>query len=400
MSLIIIKPTSMDSTQLYYAVLDKDNPEATLSLGDWEHVKRVLRKRKVILFVPSEDVLLLPATIPSRNNKQLKQAIPFAIEDMLADDIDDLHFSFHATDDAVNVAVIQKHRLTDWIEWVKKQGVSLHAVLPDVLGLPITEQGWTLQEQASPLGQARLFVRKNAYEGFVCPLAIAENLLANDLANETTIQRLSIDSNELFEGMIAAHASPDIELNNASQGLNFHAISDALPLNLLTGIRQESHHPIEWKQWRMAAVLAVMTLSTWLGLVYYENTQLQKQLTAKNEQIEAIYKNTFPNEKRVVDAKAQMEQKLKALQGSTQLNSNNTPLPLLAKLSPKLAATITVNSINFNQNQGLSLALDASALNDLDQLNTVLKQDATLNATLETSVVSGKAQGKLTLKNQ
>lgn len=398
MSLIVIKPASIDSTQLQYAVLDKDTPEASFRLGDWEHVKRALRKRKLILLIPSEDVLLLPANIPSRNKKQLKQAIPFAIEDRLADEVDDLHFSFHATDELVHIAVIQKLRLNQWIELAKQHGLTLHAMLPDVLALPITEQGWTLQEQETALGQSRLLVRKHKVDGFVCPLNMAETLLSHDLNDETTIQRMTLDCNEMFERVMTAHTPTGVELQNRPLDLNIDDLLAALPLNLLVGAKQDNSSPVEWKQWRVAAAISFMTLSTWLGFIAYESNQLKQRIAQQDQAIERIYKTAFPKEKRVVDARVQMEQKLKALQGSTQLRSNTTPFPLLASIAPKLSTNISVNNISFNQSQGLKLSLDASSLNDLDQLENTLKQDASFNTNLETSIVSGNAQGKLTLK--
>jgi general secretion pathway protein L len=56
---------------------------------------------------------------------------------------------------------------------------------------------------------------------------------------------------------------------------------------------------------------AVLLAGVSTGLNYYRLTQQQARLSAD---IEALYKKTFPNARRIVNPRAQMEQQLKQLQ--------------------------------------------------------------------------------------
>ena len=49
--------------------------------------------RRVIVLVPGSDVLLVQAAVPTRKRERVLQAIPFALEDQLAGDVERLHFA-------------------------------------------------------------------------------------------------------------------------------------------------------------------------------------------------------------------------------------------------------------------------------------------------------------------
>ena len=49
--------------------------------------------RRVCVLVPGADVLLAEPEVPARAGAKLQQLVPYALEEQLADDIDDLHFA-------------------------------------------------------------------------------------------------------------------------------------------------------------------------------------------------------------------------------------------------------------------------------------------------------------------
>src|SRR3984893_1596222 len=49
--------------------------------------------RRVCVLVPGTDVLLAEPDVPVRAGAKLQQLVPYALEEHLADDIDDLHFA-------------------------------------------------------------------------------------------------------------------------------------------------------------------------------------------------------------------------------------------------------------------------------------------------------------------
>src|SRR6516162_4332524 len=49
--------------------------------------------RRVCVLVPSTDVLVSEPEVPVKTGARLQQLVPYALEEQLAEDIDDLHFA-------------------------------------------------------------------------------------------------------------------------------------------------------------------------------------------------------------------------------------------------------------------------------------------------------------------
>jgi len=73
--------------------------------------------RRVVAFVPGVDVRLAMAQVPARQEKRILQAVPYALEDQLAEDVDTLHFAIQfdargrRESDPVPVAITSRARM-------------------------------------------------------------------------------------------------------------------------------------------------------------------------------------------------------------------------------------------------------------------------------------------------
>jgi general secretion pathway protein L len=63
------------------------------SSGKLEGAVAAAAGRHVCVLVPGTDVLLLEPELPAKVGTKLAQIVPYALEEQLADDIDDLHFA-------------------------------------------------------------------------------------------------------------------------------------------------------------------------------------------------------------------------------------------------------------------------------------------------------------------
>jgi len=173
MQLLIIKLTSPDATPLFAGLTSK-KAESSFVPCEWEDIRKYQRGSKVVLLIPDSDVSLAETKIPSKNKKQMLQAIPFALEDTLAEDIDDLHFSaYRENDDAnVKVAVINRDRLSFWIDLLKEKDITVHYILPSLFGLTIAETGWSVD-----IGEEEAQVRQGPHNGFASSLDVLDFLL-------------------------------------------------------------------------------------------------------------------------------------------------------------------------------------------------------------------------------
>ncbi|HUD96048.1 MAG TPA: type II secretion system protein GspL, partial [Woeseiaceae bacterium] len=89
--------------------------EALVDVGD----------RKVVVLVPSAEVLTTSVEIPVKGGARLLAALPYALEELLADDIDKLHFAAGARRPSgrVPVSVVSKAKLAEWRQRLADAGI-------------------------------------------------------------------------------------------------------------------------------------------------------------------------------------------------------------------------------------------------------------------------------------
>ena len=385
MQLLLIKINSFGDNP-EYALLGKKQKEDRFTPGDWKKIRSVSRGRRVLLIIPNEDVVLTSVTIPSKNKKQLLQAIPFALEDNLAEDIEELHFAIfqEKPQGETHVAVINRDRLDDYLSLLKDNGLTAHFVLPQVLVQTIKKDAWSLLEShdnsvSDSDNQATVSVRLNKYAGFFSDKSLLELF----------IQQLEEDKPELLLSNIAADELPkelqDIALEALDPAQVFYeSASSAIDLNLLSGFvsnKKESH--INWKAWRPAFVIASMLLATWIGILGWQNTKLQKQRKQLDQSINNLFTATFPKS-RIVDPAQQMASKLNQLKKNAG-GTVSSPLPLIADISPLLKEykDLSLNEIRFKENK-LELVVQSPNLSRLE----TFKKDVLKKSNLQLEISS------------
>src|SRR5256884_454385 len=107
--------------------------------GPWTLAAARAPGRRVCALVPGADVLLAEPEIPVKAGAKLQQLVPYALEEQLADDIDDLHFAIgkRAGDSArAPVAVVARALLDEWLATLRASGLEPEAIYADSELLP------------------------------------------------------------------------------------------------------------------------------------------------------------------------------------------------------------------------------------------------------------------------
>ncbi|MEE9309532.1 MAG: type II secretion system protein GspL [Cocleimonas sp.] len=382
MQLLVIKINALHANP-EYALLGKKQAEDRFTPGDWDKVRSLAKGRRVVALLPNSDVVLTRINVPSKNKKQLHQAIPYALEDSLADDIDDLHFAIHqkAIMEDSNVAVINRDHLDLVISLLRKKGVTAHFIFPQLLAQTRADKSWSILEQAPDLnGNQAITIRNDDFSGFSCDKNLLDLFVTEQLEKS---EPESISSNMDADALPKALQSlPLTKIDLAV--VQYRSIERALPLNLLTGfISKKRESTINWKAWRMPMVLGSFVAATWLGIIGWQNNALQKKNNHLNQSIETLFTSTFPGS-RVVDAPQQMRSKLAALKKGTGATVSS-PLPLIADISPLLKEykDLTLKEIRYQENE-LILVMQAPNLTRLE----TFKKDAAEKSNLKISIKS------------
>ena len=90
--LVQLDPNQLSASWL---VLDENGqPLAALHRGELEQLKDFARQRRIFCLIDSANIYINQVLLPAgRNRRKLIQAIPFAMEDDLAEELENLHFA-------------------------------------------------------------------------------------------------------------------------------------------------------------------------------------------------------------------------------------------------------------------------------------------------------------------
>src|SRR5580704_5189925 len=95
--------------------------------------------RRICVLVPGTDVLVAEPELPGKAGAKLQQLVPYALEEHLADDIDDLHFAIgRRPPDSTRtpVAVVARALLDGWLSALRANGIEPDVVYADSDMLP------------------------------------------------------------------------------------------------------------------------------------------------------------------------------------------------------------------------------------------------------------------------
>ncbi len=91
----------------------------------------------VIVLVPSAEVLTTSVDIPVRGGAKLQAALPYALEEFLADDVDKLHFAAgpKRSSGRTPVSVVSHERVAEWIDLLAEADIQATSLVADSYGL-------------------------------------------------------------------------------------------------------------------------------------------------------------------------------------------------------------------------------------------------------------------------
>ncbi|GFD72259.1 type II secretion system protein GspL [Alteromonas marina] len=287
-------------------------------------------QRGVIALAPSSDILLKWVELPPKAGRKIISAIPFMLEDELATDISQQFFAIGPRRvDRQAVAVVSHEKMQMWQSWLSEAGLFCDTIIPDVLAVPVTQDGWSVLT----LGE-QLLVRQDTFKGVQGEQAWLLPTLIHFTAQQ--------DSPVVITNYAGIDLSslPNIEEAQAPLELPMQVLAkEAMQssFNLCQGeykIKRKRSGVLS--QWRVAAVLAVLALCTSLidkGVSLYH---LKAQNQALSSEINAAVKAGFPNIGTYRNVKLKLQSELAKLE---QGGGDASMLVMLDQLAPAFSAT-------------------------------------------------------------
>ena len=354
---------------------------------------------KVVVLAPGIDCLLASAKIPGRNRQKLMRAVPYALEEQVADEVENLHFALGpALEDGVwSVAALQRQYMDALLAAAVGAGLDVQQVIPEQLAIPFSEGGISVVIE----GEVAL-VRTGRQAGYAIDKDNLGPLLAASVGEEEESPALKLyvqqDSTlpdlQAWPGDVQTETFAGDPLQLYAQGLEVDAI------NLLQGDYSRTG---EWgrvlKPWRATAALLLAGVIVSHVVMAVDYFRLSKESEALQARIEQTYREAFPNARRIVNPRAQMQQQLDQLQ-KTGAGSNRF-LVLVGKSGKVLRGTkgIEITSANFRAGR-LDVDLTATDLQLLDKLKQDLVQAGGLAVEIQSAAAGPDKRVKGRLRIQ
>ncbi len=382
----------MDPDLVSWVFVDEHGQVGDISQGSLDEISGQLVGLKIIVLVPGSEITLSSAQVPTQNKKRLMTALPFALEDQLVNDVEDLHFALGGRNDEgeTNCAVVDSNKMDSWVAQLKQFGIQANMIVPDILAVPYVSGSWSLLVEDNIV-----LLRTGTQSGFSIEIENAGALLAMFLKENSEnppeqlyVYKYNDGASELPDlSSLQLKIQEDICVFNMLplvQGLDLDCV-----INLLQGdySRREQIGKI-WRPWLPAA--AMLGGLVFLQLVMTTTTyfQLKSQSVELQVQIKKTYRSAFPDAKNIVDPRLQMERKLKSLRGGAG-EGGSSALGLLSSAATVLKSTegLKIKSLRYKDGK-LNVDLIIKDLQTLDKVKLQLTQ----NSELTVDIVSANSR--------
>ncbi|HVC31718.1 MAG TPA: type II secretion system protein GspL [Steroidobacteraceae bacterium] len=340
--------------------------------------------RHVVVLVPGTDVLLAqPELPPAKAGARLQQLVPYALEEQLAQDIEELHFAIgrrQGDSPRVPVAVVARKLMDEWTTLLKSSGLDAEAMYADSELLPHNP------------GQAVIFLEADAVV-VRPPSGTAVTLPADALAEALEIALSGIEPGTpggrgliLYTGAAEwQRHSPTVEaarerfegikiqlLTGGPLALFAQQLPAAAATNLLQGpYAPATPHPVGWSAWRVAAILLAGFLALHVAGKAAELTVLEHANSRLDASIEQVFHSAMPGQPDTYEARRQMQQRLAAVRVSEA--SGGFLLALQALVQAHRAAPEAVLEALTFRDGALELKASAPSVEALDRLSRQLR---------------------------
>ncbi|MCO6059440.1 type II secretion system protein GspL [Pseudomonas sp. MOB-449] len=302
------------------------------------------------LILPVEAVTCCAVRLPTQKGRWLRQALPFAVEELLADDVESFHLGLGGAlaDGRHRVFAVRRSWLAGWLELAGKLGPAPAVIQIDADLLP--EQGtqllwldqrWLLGGE----GSTRLSFEEQDWPHLLTACPAPRN--GHAVAERQTLEGVD-DWREDSDahGWLAAQNGCDLAQGEFT-------------------LKEERQ---SWSRWKpLLGLVGVWLLLQW-GFNLAQTWQLQRQGDTYAEANEALYRELFPQDSKLVNLRTQFDQHL--AEGST--SGQSRLLALLGQAAQALiaeGAQVRVQQLDFSEARGdLALQVQAPGFDALERL--------------------------------
>ena len=376
--------------------------------GTLEDAAAAAAELPVIALVPGSDVVTATVDLPIKSGAKLRSAIPFALEDQLAADVEDLHFATgkHLDSGLLPVAVVASDTIEEWIGRLHENDIYPSRVVADYEG--VQRMPNTISMIAT--GDSIMLNDGAELEFSIEGVQPSDALALAGLLDDPGAAEDDGDTDDAGDAGRAKHlvawCDPDEAeryahdwnaLRNELDSVDVNVMPDgAFPrlaatvaagagVNLLQGpYGRRTEFAAVFRPWRIAAAMLLAVFV--LGLVGkgVDYVRLARQQAALESQYMALYQTLRPGDTRVpADPIGTAESVLRQVIGSGQ-QPNEVFLPSLMQLADAIVANREANVSALSYRAGIiDVRLSAPDVATLDKIQKAVAESGRFSASIQ-----------------
>ena len=343
------------------------------------------RGHRVVFAAPGAELRLLELPTTREERRHLDAALPFMLEESLAEDVELLHFARQPLDDEqFAVAVVRRSVMDEW-QTRLAPWTGVLTWIPEPLLLPWENAQWVLVIEAQ-----RVLLRYGSSRGAALEPQVLEPFLAALLAEDEPGTVIIYGDNEDRDRSLLPDALADrVQWRRGGLGTAMLVLEEAeAGLNLLQG-DYAPRLPYErwWREWRSMAALLALALGAHLLAGWLDLRQLESENLALRSEIQQVYREVNPRGA-VADPERQLRNQLAALGGGGGGSDFTRLLEALGREMARRDGT-SLTSLSYSQRSGeMRISMLAPDFEVVEQVRSALAATG-LSAELENSSRSG-----------
>lgn len=340
----------------------------------------------VIGVVPGEWVTSHKVELPAKTRKQFNLALPYALEESISEDVDNMHFvcSNWKASEPCNVYVVSKNKMLEWQQLATQNRLPIEQLVPDYSLVPFHEaadfslalcDGKILSHQRDGLGVA---IDQDFLDVCLMELPINETIAVNDEA--------------LTEQLIADN--PDRDFRHWPFGSKLSHFLEYKP-SLVLDLWADKYKPKVSRNRKNSFVLPLIIIAlsivAKMGYDAYRYVSLHAEIAAVHQESQSILLQHFPVLTSVSPGseKEMMEKAIAKMGGPDRSKSVHSTLAHAAKVLKRQNVSL-INIVYRNDELILTCML-----NDFSQVDTLTKLFNAVPAISASLQSSASEEGKV-----
>jgi general secretion pathway protein L len=396
----MIRYESDDFSRWIWSALDNDNkPTGDVQTGDINALASDAEGKRVVLVIPGHSLLITNVDLPDGNLRTITSAVPYAMEEQIAEDVDNMHFAQgkRQANGVIPVIAISKQYLTDLLQLLADAGIYPAWAVAEPLLLP-----WKEKELSISINGNTAIVRDDENSGYECSISQLPVLLKSggDNKDVEAIRVWRTDDDIEISHLFNADEERLICNKTSTEYDCLTEFGSKQPrINILQGFDAVSSMQPSSGSWKPAIILSVVAVLIYFAATGFQYFSLQSEINVVALKTEQLFRETFPDVKRLVKPIVQAQQKLDQRMASSGKAADDL-LDLLFALgeAKQKSKSIEFKNLEYRQNS-MVVHLEGKSVGQIEEFKQQLESTGnTSTDILSTVSKKGKIEARIKIK--